>query len=106
MLNVIILPQCRKEIEDFPLSIREALLDAISDLSAGVLLTMPLSKKLESAGNKIFELRFKERSGIYRVIYYIKKKEAIYLVHGFQKKTQKTPKKNIEVSLQRIKRFI
>lgn len=105
-MDIVILPQCKREIDDFPLSVREELLDAISDLKAGILLTMPLSKKMEGMGPGIFELRFKERSGIYRVLYYIKKGDAIYLVHGFQKKTQKTPQKNIDVSLQRIKRCI
>jgi len=105
-VDIVILPQCKREIDDFPLSVREELLDAISDLKAGILLTMPLSKKMEGMGPGIFELRFKERSGIYRVLYYIKKGDAIYLVHGFQKKTQKTPQKNIDVSLQRIKRCI
>ena len=71
-----------------------------------MLLTMPLSQKMQGMGAGIFELRFKDRTGIYRVIYYIKKGDAIFLIHGFKKKTQKTPQKNIDVSLQRIKRFV
>ena len=105
-MDVVILDQCQKEIDDFPLSVREELLDAIGDLRAGVLLTMPLSQKMQGMGAGIFELRFKDRTGIYRVIYYIKKGDAIFLIHGFKKKTQKTPQKNIDVSLQRIKRFV
>lgn len=61
---------------------------------------------MQGMGAGIFELRFKDKTGIYRVIYYIKKGDAIFLIHGFKKKTQKTPKKNIDVSIQRIKRFI
>jgi len=39
------------------------------------------------------------------VIYDIKKKEAIYMVHAFTKKSQKTPQKSIKLALKRIKRF-
>ena len=105
-MDIVVLPQCKKEIDEFPLKVREGLLDAISDLKAGVILSMPISRKMEGMGAGVFELRFKERSGIYRVIYFIKKGDAIYLIHGFQKKTNKTPQKNIEVSVQRIKRFV
>ena len=34
---------------------------------------MPISRKMEGMGAGVLELRFKERSGIYRVIYFIKK---------------------------------
>ena len=104
-MDVVILPQCKKEIDEFPLKVREELLDAISDLRASVIISMPVSRKMVGIGAGVFELRFKERSGIYRIIYFVKKGDAIYLIHGFQKKSNKTPKKNIEVSIQRIKRF-
>ncbi|HAZ13368.1 MAG TPA: hypothetical protein DCY86_11305 [Bdellovibrionales bacterium] len=42
---------------------------------------------------------------MYRVIYFIKKGDVIFLVHGFQKKTNKTSQRDIEVSIQRIKRL-
>ena len=48
---------------------------------------------MEDMGKSIFEFRFKDKSGIYRVIYFVKKKEGIYFIHAFTKKTQKTPKK-------------
>jgi phage-related protein len=105
VVDVVILSQCKKEIDEFPLEVREELLDAISDLRAGVILSMPISRKMEGMGVGVFELRFKDRSGIYRVIYFVKKGDAIYLIHGFMKKTNRTPQKHIEVSIQRIKRL-
>ena len=102
---IVILSQCKKEIDKFPLAVKEELLDSISDLSAGVILSMPLSQKMEGMGTGVYELRFKERSGIYRVIYFIKKNDAIYLIHAFQKKTNKTSLKNKNISILRIKRF-
>ena len=34
------------------------------------------------------EIRFRDRNGIYRVIYVAKFEEAVYVLHAFQKKTQ------------------
>ena len=105
-MDVVIIEQCAKEIYDFPLSVKEQLLDALNDLKAGVIIPMSISRKMSGIGKGVYELRLKERSGIYRIIYYIKKDDAIYLVHGFQKKTNKTPQRHIDVSVQRIKRLI
>jgi phage-related protein len=68
--------------------------------------SMPLSKKMIGMGQGVFELRFKDLAGIYRLIYYLKKGEAIYLLHGFKKKSQKTPRKNLEVVKLRLKRLV
>ena len=85
-MDIVVLPQCKKEIDDFPLKVREELLDAISDLKAGVILSMPISRKMEGMGAGVFELRFKERSGIYRVIYFIKKGTQFILFMVFKRK--------------------
>jgi len=54
-------------------------------------------------GRGVHELRFRDRSGQYRVIYLLKVRDAIYLVHAFKKKSQTTPKKHIDVAIKRIK---
>lgn len=100
-MDVIVLSQRKRELEEFPEKVREDLLDALRDLGEGLSLTMPFSRKMSGMGEGVYELRFRERS----CIYMIKKNDAIYLVHGFKKKTNKTPQKNIEVALQRIKRI-
>ncbi len=105
-MEVVVLNSCLKEIQEFPDSVREDLFEAINDLKMNVRLSMPLSRKMEGMGHGVFELRFKDRDGIYRVIYNIKKTDAIYLIHGFQKKSNQTPRKNIEVANLRIKRLL
>lgn len=102
-MEIIILPQCKKEIEEFPYDVQVDLADHLSDLAGGLNPGMPISRKMKGMGQNVFELRLRERFGIFRVIYFIKKNESIYLIHGFQKKSEKTLKKNIKVSLQRIK---
>jgi phage-related protein len=88
-----ILRQCQKELDDFPEEIRGDLADAIARLEEGHRLSMPLSKPMPSIGNGVHELRFKDRSGIYRVIYVFAKGGNIWLLHAFMKKAQQTPKK-------------
>lgn len=64
-------------------------------------LGFPDARKIRSS---LFEIRVKHE-GEYRGFYaYIGKKEIIIL-HIFQKKTQKTPIKNIEVAERRLSRY-
>ena len=102
-MDLVILSSCRKELEDFPNKVKEDLFDVLRDLKEGLSLSMPLSRKMTGMGMGVFELRFRDVSGIYRIIYVVRKRDAIYLVHAFNKKTNKTPIKNIEVALKRIK---
>lgn len=60
---------------------------------------------MSTIGPGVREIRIKEQ-GQYRVIYIAKFKEAIYVLHAFQKKTQKTNKNDIEIAkraLQQVK---
>ena len=104
-MKVVVLDVCRKEMESFPEEVREDFLDAVALLSQGLTLRMPLSKTMPSIGNNVHELRLRDKKGVYRVFYVIKKKNAIYIVHAFHKKTQKTPKKNIKLVKKRIRRL-
>ena len=41
-------------------------------------------------------------SGTYRVIYVARRIEAVYVLHAFQKKTQATPRKDLDIARQRF----
>ncbi len=97
---------CEKELKEFPEEVRGDLADALSRLDAGLSLSMPLSRPMPSIAPGAHELRFRDRSGIYRVVYWIRRQNEAWLVHAFKKKTQQTPKLNIEVAKQRIKRIL
>lgn len=51
----------------------------------------------------LYELRLKDASGQYRFFYFIKRGEAIYMLHAIKKKTQELPKREVEIVLKRIK---
>ncbi|MCB1213923.1 MAG: type II toxin-antitoxin system RelE/ParE family toxin [Deltaproteobacteria bacterium] len=87
----------------FPEEIREDLADALARLDLGVSLSMPLSRPMPSIGKGVHELRLKDASGIYRIIYFLWEKERIYLLHAFKKKSQKTLKANLDLAKRRLK---
>jgi phage-related protein len=95
----------RKGGRRLPEEVRGDLADALARLDQGLMLSMPLSRPMPAIGRGVHELRFRDRSGIYRVIYFLRRKNEIWLVHAFKKKTQKTPAQNIEVARGRIRRL-
>jgi len=83
---------------------RSTILEAMEYLEAfGPELKEPYVKYL---GDKIFELRAKDHQGIYRVLYFTATQKRFIMLHGFTKKTQKTPRQDIEIALKRKKEFI
>ena len=59
-------------------------------------------KPLAAVGKGVEEIRIAEQSGAYRVIYVARRAEAVYVLHAFQKKSQATPRKNIETARRRL----
>jgi len=49
------------------------------------------------------KLGAKDKSGIYRVLYFAHTNKTFVMLHGFQKKTQKTPKQEIDIAIKRLK---
>lgn len=63
----------------------------------------PLVKHQEG---KLYELREESRTNIYRIMYFFYTGRQIILLHGFQKKSQKTPAKEITRAMRRMTHFI
>lgn len=51
------------------------------------------------------EIRIREASGAFRIVYLATLEDRVLVLHAFQKKTQATPKKDIELASQRLKRW-
>jgi phage-related protein len=97
----------RSPIEEFilglPIATRLEILDAIALLESGYNLEMPLSRNLSNIKPGLHELRFRDKAGQVRIIYYLKRSEAIYLLHAFRKKTQAIPAKDMDLIRKRLK---
>jgi phage-related protein len=100
-------PSGRSPVEAFLLALpgetRLEIADALVLLESGHRLEMPLSRNLSGIRPGLHELRIRDRAGQVRVIYYIKKEEAIYLIHGFRKKTQAIPQRELAIINKRLK---
>lgn len=101
-----ILKQCSRELSEWPEVTKGELADAVARLERGHMLSMPLSRPMPSIGSGVHELRFREKSGIYRVVYWLAGAGRIWLIHAFKKKTQATPQQNIETAKERLKRIL
>jgi phage-related protein len=58
-------------------------------------------KPMGTIGKGVQEIRIRDESGAFRVIYVAKFSDAIYVLHCFQKKTQKTSKADIDLAAKR-----
>mgnify|MGYP000082502094 CR=1 FL=1 len=102
--RIIILDVCIKELKKFPSSLQVDLLTIAEQLNDGVKLSLPLSRPMPTMGKGVHELRLKDASGQYRIIYYLKTKSGeILFIHAFKKKTQATQKKNLDLAKKRLR---
>jgi phage-related protein len=62
-------------------------------------------KPMPTIGPGVREIRIREASGAFRIIYLATFEDRVLVLHAFQKKTQATPKKDIELASQRLKRW-
>ena len=88
-------------ISKMPVGIRAAyarLTDLLEEF--GMDLRLPHSRAM---GEGLFELRPKGKEGIARVFYCTLIGKRIVILHGFIKKTQETPRKELEIAIQRMK---
>ncbi len=58
---------------------------------------------MSNIGPGVQEIRVRDAGSAFRVIYVARFEEAIYVLHAFQKKTQKTAPLDIELARQRYR---
>lgn len=61
---------------------------------------------MPSVGKGVREIRVWLEAGTFRVIYLAKLKDAIYVLHCFQKKSEKTAANDIELARNRYKELM
>jgi len=59
-------------------------------------------KPMPSIGRGVEEIRVWDDRGTYRVIYTARFADAVYVLHAFQKKTEGTAKRDIDIARQRF----
>jgi phage-related protein len=60
-------------------------------------------KPMKSIGKGVREIRIRDASGAFRIIYVANIADAVYVLHCFRKTTQKTSKRDLDLAAKRYK---
>ena len=60
-------------------------------------------KPMQAVGPGVKEIRVRDAAGAFRVVYLAARPEGVYVLHCFQKKTQKTRKADIDLAASRLR---
>ena len=63
-------------------------------------------KPMPAIGKGVEEIRVRDETGAYRVVYTARLAEAVFVLHAFQKKTQATSKRDIDLAVERFKELM
>jgi len=102
MKAIIYCGSSAKDISNFDVKTKQRILRLLDMLRSGLDLHPKDFKYMGLVGEGVYELRIR-LSKQSRVFYVSKFEEAIYVLHGFIKKTQHTSKHDIEIGTQRYK---
>ncbi|MBP2548357.1 phage-related protein [Neorhizobium galegae] len=62
-------------------------------------------KPMQTVGPGVKEIRIREPSGAFRILYLAALEDRVLVLHAFQKKSQATSKKDLDLATQRLKRW-
>ncbi len=101
MRRLEFLGRSQKDLQGFPRPARKAAGDQLFLLQAG---QQPDDwKPMPAIGPGVTEIRVRISAGAYRVIYVANLEEAIYVLHCFQKKSEKTSRQDVEIARNRFR---
>jgi len=90
----------RSDLRNFPKEVRQAIGVELLSVQQG---DMPLDfKPMPSVGKGVYEIRV-NLAGAWRALYVAKFAKAVYVLHVFHKKSQKTSKDDIEIARKRYR---
>ncbi len=96
MKNAIFLGNSKDTIREFPDDARHEAGAQLHRVQRGL---DPVDwKPMKTIGKGVREIRVREQSGAFRVIYVATFADAVYVLHAFQKKTQRTPQHELNVA--------
>ena len=104
MKPVTFLGDSLEEIRAFPQGPRRAVGFQLGKVQRG---SMPENwKPMKTIGHGVYEIRIRDDVGAFRVIYVATLPESVYVLHAFQKKTQRTSKADLELAHDRLKELM
>lgn len=106
MKSVTFHPKALEFIREQSAPMRRKIGEALRDVQKGIRLGLPLSRPMPTVASGAHELRVRDSAMAIRVFYFVNLPDTIVVFHGFQKKSQKTPQREIEVGRQRLEEVL
>jgi len=102
MKPLTFLGSSQKDLREMPATVRHALGLELMTVQFG---GEPGDfKPMPDVGAGAYEIRYRDQAnGAFRVLYVAKLADAVYVLHAFQKKTQKTAKYDIDLAAKRYR---
>lgn len=94
----------RRRLREFPVTARGALGAELWRVQEG--LEPSDWKPMATIGTGVREIRVRDTTGAYRVVYIATLPEAVYVLHAFQKKTPKTARGDLELAKDRLRGLV
>jgi len=91
----------RDDLREMPAAVRHAIGVELMIVQLGG--TPTDFKPITSIGAGAYEIRVRDVAGAFRTVYVTKFSNSIYVLHAFQKKTQKTAKADLDLARRRYK---
>ena len=101
MKKLIWMGSSREDLRTFPRQARREMGYQLENVQEGV--DPDDWKPMSIVGSGVREIRVRESSGAFRCIYLATRPEGIYVLHCFQKKTQKTSRQDLNLAARRFK---
>jgi phage-related protein len=100
MKDVVFLGDSRAVLRSFPYEVRREAGFQIDLVQNG---KDPKDwKPLKTVGPGVREIRIRDESGAYRIVYIARMADAVYVLHAFQKKTEATARRDLELAKKRL----
>jgi phage-related protein len=101
MKKILWMGSSREDLRGFPREARREIGYQLEHLQEGV--DPDNWKPMSTVGSGVREIRVRESSGIFRCIYLATRPEGVYVLHCFQKKTQKTSQQDLDLAETRFR---
>ena len=104
MKKVVWQGSSRADLKSFPTAVMDAAGYQLFRVQSG--LDPDDWKPMPSIGPGVKEIRLRDATGAFRIIYIATRPEGIYVLHCFQKKSQKTNVRDIQLARDRLKAIL
>ncbi|RVK70622.1 type II toxin-antitoxin system RelE/ParE family toxin [Sinorhizobium meliloti] len=103
MKELVFLGDSLERLRDFPEAARKEAGVQLHKVQQG--LEPSDWKPMASVGQGVREIRIRDEAGAFRVIYITKIEDAVFVLHAFQKKTQQTARRDLDLAAARLRQI-